>query len=108
MEQTSLEWLYSTISAAVASGITWLFTRRKTTAEAQHSELDNVEKAVAIWRGISTDLEAQFNALEQRVTTMQLEIIKLQIENEKLEAENKVLREQVAELKSELSKHVTQ
>ncbi len=108
MNNFDFEWLWSSLSAAAAAAITWIFSRRKNTAEAQQSELDNVEKAVEIWRGIATDLEAKFNALEHRVTNMQREIIKLQIENEKLEAENKLLRDQVAELKSELSKHVQQ
>lgn len=49
----------------------WLVGRRKSNAEAVASELTNVEKSLAIYRGIITDLEAKVERLETRIVELQ-------------------------------------
>jgi septal ring factor EnvC (AmiA/AmiB activator) len=84
--------MYALVDILVASGfsgvvmtvVTWIFTRRKNKADATASELDNVEKAIKIWRELSDELE----------TRMTKEI------NE-LRAENKNLRNKIKEIAKE-------
>ena len=66
----------------------YIFGNRQRTAQARGSELDNVEKAVAIWQGLAEDLR-------QEVAGMKSEIIKLRDENNRLESEISVLRLQI-------------
>lgn len=61
---------------------------RKRTAEAQGSELDNVQKAVTIWQGLAEDLR-------QEVASMKVELSKLQEENHQLRLEVSVLRTKI-------------
>jgi peptidoglycan hydrolase CwlO-like protein len=41
--------------------------RRKNRAEAQHSELDNIDKAISIWRSLAQDLEKKISQLESEI-----------------------------------------
>lgn len=77
-------WLWATLASAGASFVTWVFTRRKQTAEAEGSELDNVEKAVAIWRQTAEDLHKEINELRQQITDLRRQIGELQSENDRL------------------------
>ena len=77
-------WIWATLASAGASFVTWVFTRRKQTAEAEGSELDNVEKAVAIWRQTAEDLHKEINELRQQITDLRRQIGELQSENDRL------------------------
>lgn len=77
-------WIWATLASAGASFVTWVFTRRKQTAEAEGSELDNVEKAVAIWRQTAEDLHKDINELRQHITDLRRQIGELQSENDRL------------------------
>lgn len=77
-------WIWATLASAGASFVTWVFTRRKQTAEAEGSELDNVEKAVAIWRQTAEDLHKEINELRQQITDLRRQIDELQSENDRL------------------------
>lgn len=74
-------WLWATLSAAGSSLVTWLFSRKKQQAETKASELDNVEKAVEIWRKMAEDLKAEIrenreenNKLRQQLETQDEQI----------------------------------
>ena len=85
-------WIWATLASAGASFVTWVFTRRKQTAEAEGSELDNVEKAVAIWRQTAEDLHKEINELRQQITDLRRQIGELQSENDRLIKENEKIK----------------
>lgn len=111
MDNTPIDmsWLWATLSAAGSSFVTWIFTRRKQNAEtaqaeaqAENSELANVEKAVAIWREMASDLRGQFQALQTEVLALQKQVTKLEIENERLTAKNQELQSEIDELRKQI------
>jgi hypothetical protein len=63
------------LGALFGGSLIWLITmkatRRKANAEAKYSELENIEKAIAIWRGISEQLEHDNRELRARYTEEQ-------------------------------------
>ncbi len=76
------------ILAPIATAVVgWFIGKRKTNAEASQSEIENVEKALGIYRNIIEDLNSKIQALEDRVTTL---INRL----ETVEAENRQLKRQ--------------
>lgn len=101
-EHFDTSWIGTTISTAAGAFFGWLFGRRKQTAEAQGSELENIEKAVAIWRQIASDLEGKFTALQTEVNQLRKEVFKLEFENERLSASNKELQSEINELKNKM------
>jgi septal ring factor EnvC (AmiA/AmiB activator) len=76
--------LLSAIPAAISAVLTFIFTRKKYQAETKGNEIDNVEKAVRIWRELSEDIKKQFES----------DILKLK-------NENKEMKEQMAEVLKE-------
>lgn len=64
---------------------------RVTEAQAQHSELDATEKAVAIWRGLAEDLKREVDELRILVN-------ELRSENDRLRQEIEHLQEKLAKL----------
>lgn len=98
-EHIDLSWLWATLTAAGSSLVTWIFTRRKQNAEVASNELENVEKAVAIWRQIASDLEGKFTALQSEVLELRKQVIKVEVENEKLKSQNSELQAEIDELR---------
>lgn len=68
------EILIPTLTALVGAGITWFFGRPKEKAELQTSELDNVDKAVKIYRemieNLSNELRRAITELNEAKTTI--------------------------------------
>lgn len=77
------------IPSLVTSMVTWFFSRRKYRAESQASELDNVQKALEIYRGTINDLKNELEELRQKITIVV--------------AENEALGKQMEELRKELA-----
>jgi hypothetical protein len=67
---TALPYIIDFIQMFLTGLVTWIFARRKNAAEADSMELDNVDKAIAIWRNLAKDLEA-------KIADMRLEIEEL-------------------------------
>lgn len=94
----------------VITGLTgWLFGRRRQVAEADAAELDNVEKALGIYRNAIDDLARRQNELTSEMIMMRAENKKLREDLDKfakneqsLKRENKQLRERVSQLEREL------
>ena len=101
-ENFDTSWVGTTISTGAGAFFGWLFGKRKIKAEAQGSELENIEKAVAIWRQIASDLEGKFTALQTEVNQLRKEVFKLEFENERLAASNKELQSEINELKNKM------
>ena len=76
------------IPSTVSSFLTWFFYRRKYRAETQTNELDNVQKALAIYRDTIFDLKKDLEEIRLKVT----EVVK----------ENEALGMQMEELRKEL------
>lgn len=101
-ENIDTSWIGTTVSTAAGAFFGWLFGRRKQKAEAQSSELENVEKAVAIWRQIASDLEGKFTALQTEVNQLRKEVLKLEMENERLKDANRELQLEIDELRTQI------
>lgn len=61
--------------AAVFAG--WFFGRRRSAAEADGVEIENVEKALSIYRGIISDLEAQIKTLKAQIAELETQVSEL-------------------------------
>ncbi len=94
------------LSSVVTSIVTWLLTRRKINAEAESSELDNVAKAVKVWRELNEELELRFNHeidllrrencdLRNQVSEVMKKNEEMRAQMEALEIENRKLIEQL-------------
>ena len=90
----------------VSAFATYVFARRKNVADAETSELDNVNKVATIWRTLATDLELRFSReigelrkdneqLKSQVEKMSDENVELRKKMRLLDAENKKLIEQI-------------
>jgi uncharacterized protein (DUF3084 family) len=77
--------LIAVISAAASSLVTYFFARRKNNAEAQSSELDNVQKAAAIWRELAEQLNVKIDKLISENAVLKHEIQSQKLAIRKLE-----------------------
>lgn len=62
-----LGWLWSALAAGISGFFTWLFSRRKYSAEAAGAELRNVQQAITIWRETADRFEERVTDLETRL-----------------------------------------
>lgn len=83
------EILIPAITALVGAGITWFFGRPKEKAELQTSELDNVDKAVKIYREMIEDLGRKYEKAISDLEKANLRIKELENSVEELLAELK-------------------
>ncbi len=81
---STLETILTILAPIVSAIVGWLFGRRKDNAQATQSEMENVEKALAIYRGIITDLTKKVQELEQRVSEILHKLDVAEEENRKL------------------------
>ena len=87
--QVSSEFI-AILTGAISGGFAYLFARRKNKAEAESNEIDNLSKAVTIWRELSENLEKKIDNLIA--------------ENKKLKGEVESLEIQVKQLTREVHK----
>lgn len=74
---------------SIASGLGgWIFARKKNAAEAKSVELENVSKAVEIWREAAENLNAQLKLYTEQF--------------EKMRQENEDLRKKISDLESQI------
>lgn len=99
-QDVDLTWLWTSLSAIGSAWAGWFFGRKKQNVEIKTSELDNVEKAVAIWRGIASDLEGKFTAMQTQFQDLQKANLELQFEVKRLKEANKELQEEIDELRN--------
>lgn len=79
-----LTWLWSTLSAAGSAVITWFFTRRKQTADAIRTEIENVEKIATMWRETAERLEKKVELLSKEIEILEQRMDTLHAENQSL------------------------
>lgn len=64
------EILYTTIPAVVTGIITYIFTRKKQHQETKANELDNVQKALEVYRSIIDDLKNDLEETSKKVESL--------------------------------------
>lgn len=102
MKEAILSVLPEALTGFLSAGVTWLFTRRKQSAEADGAELDNIEQAAGIWRNLAETLKADIKILkenQERIINENLElkteVLKLEVKVENLTEENQKLRQKI-------------
>ena len=100
------EIITASIPTAVTALITYFLTRRKylvdvkkAKAEAKGNEIDNVEKAVKIWRELTEDLKVHFKT---DISDLRADNKLMHSQLEQVLKENNSLRQQMASLEKEL------
>lgn len=97
-----LNWLWAGLGTAATSFATWIFARRKNNAEAQITEIEAVDSALAIWRQTSEQLKSDISIMRADFKTMQDEIISLKNRNGELENQLSLMRERNSLLHTEI------
>ena len=73
--------IISICSNLATGGIVWTFTirskQKKERAEAEGKELDNVEKAIKIWRTLSEDQRQQIQGQQDEIKILRSELNEL-------------------------------
>jgi uncharacterized coiled-coil DUF342 family protein len=116
MEQTTFNWeaIATAASGAITTFLAWWLTRRKHAAEAKgleaaadsagaiasSSELQNVEKAIAIWRGTAEEWKREADDLHKELRQVRKDFTALRGEFEDLKRENTALKDEIAALRS--------
>lgn len=88
------EILNTGITALITAVITWFFTRRKQNAEIESNEIDNVEKAIKIWRDMSEGLKHQIDNLKKEISNLETLVNDLKKENSNLREELEALKDE--------------
>ena len=84
MRQIIIPYLSEAITALVAAFAGWFFTRRKSRAESDKSELDVVEEAIKIWREIAQDLKKEIQELKEENKLLKHEVSRIRVLNNKI------------------------
>tara|TARA_Y100000768_G_C23778970_1_gene587037 strand:+ start:204 stop:548 length:345 start_codon:yes stop_codon:yes gene_type:complete len=82
----------------------WFFTRRHKRAQAKGTELDNVEKATAIWRELAEDLKSEVHKMREKQSYVLDKQDELIVENKRLTYEITKLEKKVQALTRENKK----
>jgi septal ring factor EnvC (AmiA/AmiB activator) len=81
----------------------WYVSRRKAKADAAASELENVQKAIQIWRELAQDMEKKSEQLIQELEDMKKQNKALMRDMALLRGENRNLKAQIQSLEKKLS-----
>ena len=82
-----LTWFWSTLAALGSAIVTWVFARRKQTADAVKSELENIEKIATMWRETAEKLEKKVDALSKEIELLETRMDALHRENLELKTQ---------------------
>ncbi len=99
------DFLSYTVPTIVASIITWFLSRRKYRAESASNELDNVHKALGIYRETILDLKAELESLREKINMVVEENETLGKKMEELSQELTEARKANRRLIAALNKH---
>lgn len=89
MEELFQQVLIPTLASGLTALTTWFFARKKMASETKASELENVEKAIEIWREMAESIEAKMKEMEAE---MQSKIDRLTKEVHLYRKENQELK----------------
>lgn len=91
-EHFDTSWIGTTISTGAGAFFGWFFGRRKQKADARQSELENVEKAISIWKNLAEEMEVRMKSLQAEVDELRKNQVRIEHENEQLKIEIEELR----------------
>lgn len=92
--------IITALSSGVLTGIlTWAAARRKTLAEAQTNELENVNKAVGYYREMLDDMANRYKEAIRELQDVKEQISNLEDRIKKLADENRALIEELKKYK---------
>src|SRR5258705_2551504 len=98
--------VYLPYVVALGGAIAWIYEKEKRIvserlikAKANNTELDTVEKAIAIWRTLAKEFQDEVVKLRDTVEDFRIENEKLRYEVEELRLENEKLRLEVKGLR---------
>lgn len=77
---------------------TWLVARKKNTAEASHSELENVEQAIKIWRELATSFQEKLQEKDSSITELKAQMESIIEQNKQLIDQNQKLLTNIGKL----------
>lgn len=82
---TDFDWLTSTLSAVGGGFAGWIFNRKAQKAQTKTNELENVEKALSIYRDMIGELKTnlgetktQLDEINKKCLSLDKEIVKMQ------------------------------
>lgn len=94
------ELIITALSSGLVTGIlTWAAARRKTLAEAQTHELENVNRAVGYYREMVDDMAGRYREAIKELQEVKNQIANLEDKIIKLAAENRALIEELQKYK---------
>ena len=103
--------IVAVLGSIISATLAHLVTKRKYQAEVKEreahaigTELNNVEKAVEIWRKLATDLNSKLEKVNETCEQLQVEINTLRQENKAMRRENQELKVKMETLSKELHK----
>lgn len=90
------------LSPAIAGFIAWFFTRKKYKTEVDSGELDNVDKALKIYREAIKDLELWKGELLAKMVDIEKENTELRQQLKESHRDNNKLRQRIYVLEKDL------
>jgi len=78
------EFIINILSLFFGAAVTFIFSRKKQEAEITGIQLDNINKAVDIWRNTAEELTAKVDVLTQKCAELTAEVDLLRRENRSL------------------------
>jgi peptidoglycan hydrolase CwlO-like protein len=95
-------WLYTGAGAAATAVWSWFRQRKRDAAEIKTAEIENVEKAIEIWRNLASDMRKQVDELKAEVKQLSSEVSKLHHENDDLQRKIVLLQDENMKLEFEI------
>lgn len=95
-------WIAAGVGSAITALWTWLRQRKKESAETKTAEIENVERAITIWRNLAQDMRKQVDELKVEITKLSERVDELHRENEGLKIKILVLEDENVRLESEI------
>lgn len=95
-------WIISIVIPFVTGVIGWLGGKRKRKADAAHTELENVQQAIKIWRGIAEDLSKKCTDLMHELEIQRDQNKQLVKDLEQLHRDNAELKSKIGRMEKQL------
>lgn len=95
-------WLFAAIGSAATGLWAWIRQRKRDAAEIRTAEIENVEKAITIWRNLAQDMRARVDELTAQVVALNQKVDHLNAENESLKIKVLMLEDENVRLESEI------
>lgn len=92
-------------SSSVATVVTFLWARRKQTADTKAVELENIDMSVKIWREAALELRQRLEKIQATCEQLQEEIHRLRAENRELRRHMEKLGKDIQQIDNNGSSH---